>query len=252
MNPDSKPLITIITVVYNSENLIEKTILSVLNQTYQNIEYIIIDGNSKDKTVEIIKKYESKLAYWKSEPDNGLYDAMNKGLAKATGDYICFLNSGDQLYSNDILEKAFGNLSGFPDIVYGETMIIDLRGNEIGLRRLKAPEKLTWKSFREGMLVCHQSIYVKKEIASEYDLKYRIASDFDWVLKALKSAGTVHNSGLILTKFLDGGINKKNIPRGLAERFRIMTIHYGFFSTLFRHLSIGTRFFFYFLKNKRF
>jgi glycosyltransferase involved in cell wall biosynthesis len=244
--------ISIISVVYNSENLIEQTIKSVIGQSYTNIEFIIIDGESKDRTVEIIKKYESRLTYWISEPDMGLYDAMNKGLFRATGDYVCFLNSGDQLYSPDTLEKAFSNLQGTPDILYGETMIVDLQGNEIGLRRLKAPEKLTWKSFREGMLVCHQSIYVKREIAPKYDLRYRIASDFDWVLKALKKAKTTHNTELILTRFLDGGMNKKNIRRALTERFKIMAINYGFFSTLFRHLMIGMRFFFYYLKNKRF
>ncbi len=249
---NNRPLISFITVVFNSAQYLEATLLSIIDQTFREIEIIIIDGGSTDGTVDIIKKYETRLAYWISEPDKGLYDAMNKGLAKATGDYVCFINSGDQLYSNEIIEKAFGNLSTLPDIVYGETMIIDFQGNEIGLRRLKAPDKLTWKLFREGMLVCHQSVYVKKEIAPEYNLRYRIASDFDWVLKALRKAKSIHNTGLILSKFLDGGMNKRNIPRALIERFQIMVSNFGFFPTLFRHIVIGTRFFIYFIRHKRF
>ncbi len=246
------PKVSIITVVYNSENLIERTIQSIIFQTYPNVEYIIIDGFSKDSTVNIIKKYEKKLAYWISEPDNGLYDAMNKGLEKATGDYICFLNSGDTLFSVDTIEKAFGNLNALPDVLYGETMMMDADGNELGLRRLRAPEKLDWQSFKNGMLVCHQSIYIKKEIAPKYNLRYHIASDFDWVLGSLVKAKTIHNTQLILTRFLDGGLNKKNIPRGLYERFLIMSKYYGFFNTLIRHLIIGTKFFKFLFKNKRF
>jgi glycosyltransferase involved in cell wall biosynthesis len=252
MNHNSKPLITIITVVYNSERLIEQTILSVLNQTYPNIEFIIIDGKSKDNTIEIIKKYEPRLAFWISEPDKGLYDAMNKGLLKAMGDYVCFLNSGDKFYSNDTLEKAFSNLNVLPDILYGETMIVGVGGEEIGLRRLKAPENLTWKSFKDGMLVCHQSFYVRRELAESYNINYKIASDFDWILRILKKAQSIYNTKLILTRFLDGGLNKSNIPRALIERFSIMAKHYGLFPTIFRHLIIGAKFWRFFLKHKRF
>jgi glycosyltransferase involved in cell wall biosynthesis len=246
------PLISIITVVYNSENLIEGTIQSVLSQSYPNIEHIIIDGNSKDGTIEILKRYNDKIAYWLSESDQGLYDAMNKGLAKATGDYICFLNSGDKLYDHLTLEKSFAGLNPLPDIVYGETMIVDKDGNEIGLRRLKAPETLTWRSFQDGMVVCHQSIYIKRELAGKYQLKYKIAADFEWVLEALKKAKTIKNSNLILTRFLDGGMNKQNIKNGLFDRFKIMSHYYGFIPTMFRHFIIGTKFFWYWFRNKRF
>ena len=248
----SHPKISIITVVYNSEKLIERTIQSVVNQTYENIEYIIIDGNSKDKTLEIIQKYSEKIAVIVSEPDKGLYDAMNKGLAKATGEYVCFLNSGDELFSLTILNQAFGNLKSLPDVVYGETTIVDLKGNELGLRRLKAPEQLTWKSFKDGMLVCHQSVYVKRTIAETYNLNLKISADYEWVLKALKKAETIHNTHLILTRFLDGGINKKNIRKGLTERLKVMIQHYGLFSTLLNHFVIGIKFFWFWIKNKRF
>ena len=250
MNFNSK--ISIITVVYNGETTIERTIQSVLNQSFSNIEYIIIDGYSKDSTLNIIKKYQERIAFWISEPDNGLYDAMNKGLNKASGDYVCFLNSGDSLYSNETLEKAFGELTYLPDIVYGETIIIDSDGNELGLRRLKAPETLSWKSFKDGMLVCHQSIYIKRSITEPYSLKYKISADFEWVLKALKKAQTIYNSHLVLSLFLDGGLNKKNIRRALTERFKIMVAYYGLFPVLVNHFLIGTRFLWFWIRNRRF
>jgi glycosyltransferase involved in cell wall biosynthesis len=247
-----EPLISIITVVYNNEKLIELTIKSIIEQTYKSIEYIIIDGDSSDHTLQMIRQYNDQISYWLSEPDKGLYDAMNKGLARATGDYVCFLNSGDRLYRNDTIEKAFKDNSLLPDIVYGETMIVGSDRAEIGLRRLKAPEKLTWRSFRNGMVVCHQSVYVRRALAMPYNLKYKISADFEWVLKALKKSNTIRNSGLVLTCFLDGGINKKNIRRGLSERFVIMTEHYGLMPTLLKHFIIGIKFFWYYFRNKRF
>jgi len=246
------PKLSVITVVYNSEQFIERTIQSVLGQTYSNIEYIIIDGGSSDKTIDLIKKYNSLSGNWISEKDNGLYDAMNKGLLRVTGDYVCFLNSGDTFFSNDTIENVFSGISEHPDVIYGETMIVDSEGNEIGLRRLKTPENLTWKSFKKGMLVCHQSIYVKSAIAENYNLKYKYSADFDWVLKVLKNAKTIHNSSLVLTRFLDGGINKKNIRKGLYERFKIMAKNYGLIFTIFFHIPIGIKFIWYYFRNKRF
>ena len=109
----------------------ERTILSVLSQSYPNIEYILIDGASKDKTVEIIKQYESGIASWISEPDKGLYDAMNKGLKRATGDYVWFLNAGDTLYTADTVQRIVASLKkkvSLPDVIYGETQIVDAEG----------------------------------------------------------------------------------------------------------------------------
>ena len=246
------PKISIITVVYNGVATLEKTIQSVLNQTYKNVEYIIIDGNSKDGTIELIKKYQEQIPVCLSEPDKGLYDAMNKGLQRVTGDYVCFLNSGDMLFDNNTLENIFASLTSVPDVVYGETMIVDEKGTELGLRRLKAPEVLDWKSFKNGMLVCHQSIYIKRSIADFYNLNYKICADYEWVLKALKKANAIHNSNLVVTRFLDGGINKKNIRRALIERLKIMIRYYGFFTVLGYHFVIGVKFFWFWFRNKRF
>ena len=187
------PVISVITVVYNGLNLIEKTIRSVLSQTYPNLEYIVIDGCSSDGTVEIIRLYEDQINYWISERDGGIYDAMNKGLAAASGDYVWFINAGDLIYSEHILEKIFiekpySTLEKKGLIYYGDTMIVDPEYREIGLRRLRPPEVLTWKSFRKGMLVCHQAIIVSREIAEPFDLQYKHSADFDWVLRALMKA----------------------------------------------------------------
>lgn len=246
------PFISVITVVYNSGLFLERTIQSIINQTYDNIEYIIIDGGSADNTLNIIKKYENYIAYWLSEPDNGLYDAMNKGINKATGDYLWFINSGDQIYSSDTLELIFKNNNEYSDVYYGKTIIIDNNNIEIGDRRHKAPDSLTWKSFSMGMLVSHQSIIVKKEIASGYDLKYKFSADFDWVIKVLKRAKSIHNSHLILSKIVDEGITKQNIIPGLKERFQIMKMNYGFLPVFFRHFIIFIKFFYYLIRHRRF
>jgi glycosyltransferase involved in cell wall biosynthesis len=248
----SKPKISIITVVYNSKDYIEKTIQSIKEQTYSNIEYIVIDGASTDGTLGLIKKHEPIISQLISEPDNGLYDAMNKGLTAATGEYVWFINSGDLIYSKQTLEKIFDNQDELSDIYYGETMVIDQQGNEIAMRRHQSPEILNWKSFRQGMLVSHQSIIVKRELTSPYDLKYRCSSDFDWVIKLLIKARTIKNTHLILSKMSQGGHTRDNLLAGLKERFWIMVRNYGFIPTVLRHIPITFRFLYYFLKNKRF
>ncbi|MCX6226043.1 MAG: glycosyltransferase family 2 protein [Bacteroidia bacterium] len=187
------PVVSVITVVYNSLSLIEKTITSIVSQSYPNIEFIVIDGGSSDGTVEIIRLYDKHISYWISEPDHGIYDAMNKGLEAASGDYVWFMNAGDRIYAADILEKIFpfdrGSAMGKGCLVYfGDTMIVDSEYREVGLRRLRPPEVLTWKSFKKGMLVCHQAIIVNREIAEPFDPQYKHSADFDWVVRMLKKA----------------------------------------------------------------
>ncbi|MFC2097906.1 glycosyltransferase family 2 protein [Bacteroidota bacterium] len=249
---DGKPVVSIITVVYNSEKLIEKTINNIISQTYKNIEYIIIDGASKDKTLDIIRKYEKQIAYWISEPDNGLYDAMNKGLNSATGDYVWFINSGDLIFDKDTLKNVFENEKSFADIYYGETMNVDDNYKKIGLRRLKAPENLTWKSFRNGMMVCHQSIIINRKITDNYDLQYKRSADYDWVLKALRKTDKIKNTKQILSRYMEGGVSRKTIPGSLKERFNIMTGNYGLLPTILTHVLISIKFFWYWARKGRF
>jgi glycosyltransferase involved in cell wall biosynthesis len=245
------PKISVITVVFNGEKHIGRTISSVTGQTYRQIEYIIIDGNSTDKTLEIIKSYEG-VDRLISEPDRGLYDAMNKGLKAATGEYIWYLNAGDQIYSNDTVEKMVEGLSGSPDVIYGGTMIIDEDQNEIGDRRLKPPVHLTWKSFSQGMVVCHQSLIVKREKAPNYNLAYKLSADIDWAIRSARQADQIHNCNMILSRFLEGGLTENHIKEGLKERFRIMRHYYGLIPTVLRHFVFGIRLTNYYLRHRRF
>lgn len=245
------PTISIITVVYNGEDTIQRTIDSIKDQSYKNIEYIIVDGLSKDNTVEIIKKNSEFVTKFVSEPDNGLYDAMNKALEMATGDYVWFINSGDEIANSDVLSNVFTN-SENADIYYGDTLIVDDNGEEIGKRRLQPPKELTWKDFKKGMVVSHQSIIIKRDITRKYDLNYRFSADFDWVLYALKKSKKNVNTQIVLSKFLDGGLTKQNIIPGLKERFSIMVKNFGLIPTIYQHIFISIKFFVFYVKYKRF
>ncbi len=248
---NNTPKVSIITIVYNGETTLESTIKSIAFQTYSNIEYIIVDGNSKDKTIDIIKKYDSIITKWISENDKGIYDAMNKGFQMATGDYVWFMNSGDEIYNASTLENIF-SAEADADIYYGDTIMIDNDGNTIGNRRLTPPKHLTWKSFKKGMLVSHQSFIAKRNITELYNTKYNYSADFEWCLQALKKSKKTYNTGQILSKFLDGGFTKQNLVPGLKERFKIMTKNYGLLSTLYHHIFIAIKFFVFLIKNKRF
>jgi glycosyltransferase involved in cell wall biosynthesis len=240
------PLFSIITVTYNAEKTLERTILSIVNQTYLYIEYIVVDGNSSDHTQDIIKQYESAISHRVSEPDAGLYDAMNKGLQRATGDYVWFLNAGDVIPTSATVEQISASLSALPrpaSIVYGETDIVNSAGNFIAHRRLKAPATLTWKSFRMGMLVSHQSFIVQREMAPLFDLRYRFSADFDWCIRCLKAASYAHNSHLILSNYLHEGLTTAHRKASLKERFYIMVRYYGWLPTVLRHLWFFVRFY---------
>jgi glycosyltransferase involved in cell wall biosynthesis len=239
---------SIITVTYNAAQWLERTIQSIVNQTYSDIEYIIVDGGSTDGTVDIITNYKLQITQWISEPDNGLYDAMNKGLQLATGDYVWFINAGDRIYSSNTIREMVNLLSPFtfhplPDIIYGETEISDAQGNSLGMRRLKAPENLTWKSFSMGMLVSHQSFIVKREIAEPYDLRYRYTADIDWCIRCLKKTNNILNTHLILSWFLEAGYSATNRKVSLKERYEIMCQYYGKIPTQIRHLWFAVRFY---------
>lgn len=146
------PKFSVITVTYNAEKVLEDTIQSVIAQTYHHVEYIIVDGASKDGTLSIIDRYRPRIHTVVSEPDKGLYDAMNKGIALASGDYLCFLNAGDCFHEDDTLQQMVHTINGneLPDVLYGETAIVDEKRHFQRMRRLSAPEVLTWKSFKQG------------------------------------------------------------------------------------------------------
>jgi glycosyltransferase involved in cell wall biosynthesis len=247
----TSPKLSVITVVFNSLELLKQTVKSVHDQTYHNIEFIVVDGNSTDGTANFLSQ-STDISCFISEPDKGIYDAMNKGLSLATGDYVIFINAGDQFYTNNTVEKVFETNKAFADVYFGNTMIIDEDNHEIGLRRLQPPENLNWKSLINGMLVCHQSIIVKRSIAPKYNIKYSVAADYQWVLGSLRNATLVCNTHLIISRFLDGGYNKKHILKSLKERFFIMSKHYGCIPVIFNHVRIGLKFVVFIFKNKRF
>lgn len=242
----TQPVFSIITVTYNASRWLERTILSVLSQSYPSIEYLIIDGGSTDGTVDIIRQYASGIAYWVSEPDRGLYDAMNKGLQHATGDYVWFINAGDTLYTADTVQRIVTSMKkkvSLPDVVYGETAIVDAEGRSLGMRRLKAPARLTWKSFRMGMLVCHQSFITKRTLAPLYNTDYGLVADYDWCIRCLQQAQTIHNTRLILSNFLDEGLSSVHRKASLKERYEIMCRYYGKLSTVVLHGWFALRFY---------
>ena len=245
-NQIKSPLFSIITVTYNAARWLEQTFLSVLSQSYPHIEYIVVDGGSTDGTVDIIKQYESGIACWISEPDKGIYDAMNKGVQRATGDYVWFINAGDTLYTADTVQRVVSFVQRRkqqPDILYGETNIVNEKGESLGLRRLRAPKRLSWKSFRMGMLVCHQSFVVKRSVAPLYDLQYRYSADFDWCIRCMKQADRLANTRLVLSNFLDGGTSTQQRKASLRERYAIMCKYYGTFVTVLLHGWFAVRFY---------
>ncbi len=244
---DNSPKFTIITITYNAARWLERTVVSILSQSYPNIEYLIIDGGSKDGTVDIIKQYAPGIAYWVSESDKGLYDAMNKGLKQATGDYVWFINAGDTLQSAATVQRIamkIGKRSSLPDIIYGETSIVDAEGKPLGMRRLKAPKQLTWKSFRMGMLVCHQSFIAKRTIVPEYDLQYRLSADYDWCIRCLKQAKSIYNTKMILSNYLEEGLSTQQRKASLKERYEVMCKYYGKFATIILHGWFALRFYY--------
>lgn len=246
----NKPVLSVITVVYNNVRDIDRTITSVLNQTYPAIEYIIIDGRSDDGTLDIIQKHGSRISRVISEKDRGIYDAMNKGLALATGDYVIFMNSGDAFYAADTVEKVFAT-APWADIYYGETEMINDRLESLGQRRHQAPEKFTWKSFKYGMNVSHQAIYIKRSLTEKYDLKYQLSADTDWIIRAAKKAAKIVNTQQYVAKYLVGGMSKARHRQSLKERFDIMHKYYGLIPTLFNHVIIAFNLGWYFLRNRR-
>ncbi|WP_205195396.1 glycosyltransferase family 2 protein [Chitinophaga sp. Cy-1792] len=243
----SNPVISIITVCYNAEKFIEKTIESVLAQSYPHIEHIIVDGASKDGTMNIVNRYRSQIATVISEKDKGLYDAMNKGLRAATGDYVYFLNADDLLHDKDVLKNTFATCPD-ADTYYGEAMFLSEEGAALGLRSEqtphKVPEILTWKSLQHGMVVSHQAFIVKRSISPEYDLNYKVCADIDWMIKVLQRATVNCNTHQVIAGFRVGGTSKQHQRLAWKERYKILDHYYGKVPNFLHHLYIAARYVF--------
>ena len=241
---------SVITITYNAAPVLQRTLDSVARQTYKGVEHIIVDGASKDETVAMAEKYKEQSDQADnghevrilSEPDKGLYDAMNKGLRLATGDYIVYMNAGDIFALPKTLAMAAHAAETAADgqkpaVLYGDTDIVDGEVRFLRHRRLHPTGKLTWRSFRHGMLVCHQSFYARLDIAREtpYDTHFRYSADVDWCIRIMKKARTLHNTHLTIIDYLDEGMTTQNRKASLKERFRIMAKHYGWISTAAHH-----------------
>jgi len=244
----SAPKLSIITIVYNNVRDIEFTIQSVVQQTFRDFEYIIIDGKSTDGTLDVIQQYAAAIDHLISEKDKGIYDAMNKGLAQAKGDYVLFLNSGDALYDANTLTQVFASAAD-ADIYYGGTKLINDQHEIIGDRRHKTPTNFHWKSFRYGMNICHQAIYVKRSLAEPYDLQYEMSADIDWVIRAAKKSSKNVYVGTYVARYLVGGLSKQRHQQSLKERYEIFKKYYGFLPNLWNHGIIALRMLIYKLKN---
>lgn len=243
---------SIITCTYNAESVLQRTLDSVLEQTYSHVEHIIVDGASTDATLDMVEAYKQKsdAEDWchevrvKSEPDRGLYDAMNKGIQRATGQYVLFLNAGDTFPSADTLElvaESVGEGEEPPAVLYGDTDVVDNDGHFLRHRRLSPPRRLTWRSFMKGMLVCHQAFYARTDLAkvTPYNLHYRFSADVDWCIRIMRLARRrrlpMRNVGAVVVNFLDGGMTTTNHRASLKERFHVMAHHYGFVPTVIMH-----------------
>jgi glycosyltransferase involved in cell wall biosynthesis len=248
---------SIVTITYNAEKVLQRTLDSVLRQTYEGVEHLIVDGASKDQTLPMAERYKEQndtsdnghKVIILSEPDHGIYDAMNKGLTQASCDYIVFLNAGDSLPDASTLEEIVHHcrLNEFPEnelpgVLYGNTNIVDNEGRFLHPRRLQPPAKLTWKSFRHGMLVCHQAFYARTDIAknTQYDTRYRFSADVDWCIRIMRESDRMGlplcNTEMVVANYTEEGATTKNHRTSLFERFDVMRRHYGLFTTIAMHI----------------
>lgn len=232
------PLISIITITYNAEKELPRTIASILEQNFDDFEHLVIDGASSDRTLEIARRNPDARII--SERDRGLYDAMNKGLKNARGKYVLFLNAGDTFRNSEILSRYAAEAKKGYDIIYSDTMVVDADGKDLQPRHYSVPDLLTFESFSRGMLICHQAFMVKKEIAPTYDLQYRFSADYDWTIRCIKNTepNKCINLKVVGINYLSDGMTDKNKFKSLKERYHVMASHYGTVAAIKRHIQL--------------
>ncbi|MEA5401748.1 glycosyltransferase family 2 protein [Arcicella sp. DC2W] len=237
--------LSIITITYNAEKFLKRTIESILAQSNQDFEYIIIDGKSKDSTLEIAKAYGERVNLLVSEPDKGLYDAMNKGLGLAKGDFVWFMNAGDEINDGEVVAifmKVLAETNA--DVFYGDTYFVEENGTIQGLRSEitphRLPKNLTWQDMNLGMLVCHQAFIARKSIAPFY-LENNLSADIDWEIECLKRSKKVQFLDTVVAKYLVGGISNKQLKRSLIDRYEVLKKHFGLLGAILAHIKITIR-----------
>lgn len=230
--------ISIITINYNNKAGLQKTIESVLEQTSKNYEFILIDGDSNDGGKELLQQHQDKFTYWVSEPDNGIYNAMNKGIKVATGDYLLFLNSGDYLAENTMLEQIEAQIDGNYDIYYGD-IIFDEINNK---RKIVFPEVLTFDFFFRDNL-SHQSSFIKRELFDQifyYNEDFKIVSDWEFLIYAICKHNVSYKHLDLLTTIYDGSgysSNPNNYKTVYAERAISLKKYFPTFITDYEQIS---------------
>lgn len=249
--------VSIVTITYNAADVLQPTLDSVRMQDHDDLEHIIVDGASTDDTVGIARRYQAAAADGHevsvvSEPDKGLYDAMNKGLSRVSGDYVLFLNAGDRLPEANTISRVVeaAQLAGdgaYPAVVYGDTDIIGPQGEWLGHRHLSPPDRLDWRSFRQGMLVCHQAFYARADIARQtpYDTRYRYSADVDWCIRVMRAAeaekAPLVRVPAVVALYLQEGQTTRHHRESLRERFQVMCRHYGLLTTTAMHAWFALR-----------
>ncbi len=237
------PTFSIITVTWNAQDVIAPTLQSVREQQCPDFEYLVIDGASTDNTLRMVNEAAIPGTRIISEPDQGLYYAMNKAIAQARGRYLVWMNAGDAFAAPNSLGRLAQAAQDNPGVIYGQTQLVDSGRRVVGMRHLTAPERLSAKSFERGMLVCHQAFVARRDLCPPYDVRYRYSADYDWCIRVLQqSPANAYVGPEPLVSFLsDGGLTVKNHRRSLRERYRIMCQHYGTATAVLRHLSFVPR-----------
>lgn len=217
--PPERPLVTIVTVVLNDAAGLEKTIGSVLEQTYDPMEFIIIDGASSDSTLDVIKRHEDKIDLWISEPDNGIFDAMNKGIDRASGQWINFMNAGDSFYQKDTIETVFNKDCGEADFIYGHTYF--LGGDFRGVVKAWSFDIL-WKT----MVFTHQSLFTRSEVLKrrKFNTQFKICADYDIIFNCYMQGLTFFNSDTVIAAF-DPGFSEVSRSRMAFEKWKVVKKH---------------------------
>lgn len=221
----NSPLVTIITVVYNGMDFIEKTIQSVVNQSYKNVEYIIVDGGSTDKTLEIIKKYKNEIDILLTEPDKGLYDAMNKGINLATGRFVNFLNAGDTFSDVDVLSNVFTSSISDSTLLYGDINAVKESGELI---RVNAVNLTSEKSIKKGMKVCHQAIFYHQDILNLYDDNLVLKAEWKHLVEIVRDDRFKPlKFDFPIVNYLVGGVGSKQLKLNQQEYRKVFLDLFG-------------------------
>ena len=239
------PKISIITVVFNDKIHLEETIQSVVSQSYKNTEYIIIDGGSTDGTLDIIKKHDKLINFWQSEPDKGVYNAMNKSVEYVNGEYLIFLNSGDKFFDENVIKGVFSSDIMNFDIIYGNTVIAyDFNYSRIW-------ESYNIKSIWKGMVTSHQSIFVKTDVMKRlmFNEEMKISADFNFIFRAYCNKNSFLQVPITISIVTAHGISDKKRVQSLKEIYTtVRTINPKLKHEIYYYYVFVDNFFRYILK----